>query len=97
MTQLLARIDTSTSPEASVLLLASLARAKLLYGDVEGTRKDMGKALSILDTDLAGTSVEPAVNAAYYSIAADYYKVHFFLSLSSPPPRLRLLSEWLGG
>jgi 26S proteasome regulatory subunit N9 len=79
LTSLLARIDEKQSPEAHVLLLANLARAKLLYGDVEGTKKDMDKAGKILDEELTGSGAEPAVNAAYYSIAADYYKVRSYL------------------
>ncbi|KAI5119270.1 hypothetical protein M0805_007272 [Coniferiporia weirii] len=71
LTSLLARVNTEKSPEAHVLLLSTLAHAKLLYGDLEGTRTDMDSAWKILD-DLDG--VDPAVNAAYYSIAADYYK-----------------------
>ena len=74
LTALLSRISTEESPEAHVLLLSSLAHAKLLYGDLEGTRADMDAAWKILD-DLDG--VDTAVNAAYYSVAADYYKVRF--------------------
>jgi len=55
-----------------VLLLASIAHAKLLYGDLEGTRSDMDAAWKILDTL---ENVESGVNAAYYGVAADYYKV----------------------
>jgi len=55
-----------------VLLQASIAHAKLLYGDLEGTKSDMDAALKILDTL---ENVENGVNAAYYSVAADYYKV----------------------
>jgi hypothetical protein len=58
-----------------VLLLASIAHAKLLYGDLEGTRLDMDAALKILDTL---ENVEGGVNAACYGVAADYYKVGFF-------------------
>jgi len=72
LSSLLSRIDTAKSPEAHILLLASIAHAKLLYGDHEGTKKDMDAALKILDSQ---ESVENSVNAAYYSVAADYYKV----------------------
>jgi 26S proteasome regulatory subunit N9 len=72
LTSLLARIDAEKSQEAYVLLLATIAHAKLLYGDVEGTKADMDKAWKILD-QLSG--VENGVNAAYYGVAADYYKV----------------------
>lgn len=53
------------------MLLATIARAKLVFGDMEGTKADMDAAWKVLD-DLSG--VDSGVNAAYYSIAADYYK-----------------------
>ncbi|TFK97626.1 hypothetical protein BDV98DRAFT_651409 [Pterulicium gracile] len=71
LTSLLERIDQKTSKEAHVLLLATIAHAKLLYGDLEGTKTDMDKAGKVLDTL---DSVENVVNAAYYNLAADYYK-----------------------
>ncbi|KAG5643851.1 hypothetical protein DXG03_009534 [Asterophora parasitica] len=71
LTSLLSRIDTAKSQEAHVLLLATIAHAKLLYGDLEGTKTDMDAAWKVLDT-LEG--VESGVNAAYYGVAADYYK-----------------------
>lgn len=55
-----------------MLLLANIAHAKLLYGDLEGTKTDMDTAAKTLD-QLEG--VENAVNAAYYCVSADYYKV----------------------
>ena len=76
LTSLLSRIDTVKSKEAHTLLLASIAHAKLLYGDLEGTKSDMDAAWKILDT-LEG--VENGVNAAYYGVGADYYKVGAFL------------------
>jgi 26S proteasome regulatory subunit N9 len=75
LTSVLSRIDTETSKEAHVLLLASVAHAKLLYGDLEGTKSDMDAAWKILDT-LEG--VDNGVNAAYYGVGADYYKVGSF-------------------
>ncbi|KJA26588.1 hypothetical protein HYPSUDRAFT_132678 [Hypholoma sublateritium FD-334 SS-4] len=71
LTSLLSRIDTAKAPEAHVLLLASIAHAKLLYGDLEGTKSDMDAAQKILDTL---ETVESTVNGAYYGVAADYYK-----------------------
>jgi 26S proteasome regulatory subunit N9 len=71
LTSLLSRIDVEKSKDAHVLLMATIARAKLLYGDLEGTRADMEKAWSVLDTL---DDVEPGVNAAYYGLAADFYK-----------------------
>jgi len=72
LTSLVSRIDTTKAKDAHVLLLASLAHAKLLYGDLEGTKNDMDEAWKVLDTL---DNVESRVNAAYYSVAADYYKV----------------------
>ena len=71
LTSLLSRLDTEKSKEAHVLLLASIAHAKLVYGDLEGTKNDMDSAWKVLDS-LDG--VEGTVNAAYYGVAADYYK-----------------------
>ncbi|CAA7263988.1 unnamed protein product [Cyclocybe aegerita] len=71
LTSLSSRIDTKQSQEASVLLLASIAHAKLLYGDLEGTRSDMDAAQKLLDTL---ENVDNGVNAAYYSVSADYFK-----------------------
>ncbi|KAH9887038.1 hypothetical protein C8Q73DRAFT_714468 [Cubamyces lactineus] len=71
LTDLLERVDTEKSPEAHVLLLSSLAHAKLLYGDHEGTKNDIDEAWKVLDNL---SSVDPSVNAAYYGVAADYYK-----------------------
>lgn len=68
---MLDRIPTETAPDAHVLLLASLAHAKLLYGDAEGTKTDMDAAWTVLDSLPA---VESGVQAAYYKLAADYYK-----------------------
>ncbi|KIJ64357.1 hypothetical protein HYDPIDRAFT_90849 [Hydnomerulius pinastri MD-312] len=71
LTSLLSRIDADKSKEAYVLLLANIAHAKLVYGDLEGTKKDMDTAWKTLD-QLEG--VDNAVNASYYRVAADYYK-----------------------
>ncbi|RDB18179.1 putative 26S proteasome regulatory subunit rpn9 [Hypsizygus marmoreus] len=71
LTSLLSRIDATKSQEAHVLLLATIAHAKLIYGDLEGTKTDMDAAWKTLDT-LEG--VDTGVNAAYYGVAADYYK-----------------------
>lgn len=76
-------MDTQKSPEAHVLLLASIANAKLLYGDLEGTKTDIDGAWKILD-ELTG--VDNSVNAAYYGVAAEYYKVrpdHFVTSMTA--------------
>ncbi|KAF8512952.1 hypothetical protein BU17DRAFT_77321 [Hysterangium stoloniferum] len=71
LTALLSRINKTKSAEAYALLLSTLAHAKLLYGDLKGTKTDMDEAIKILD-QLDG--VDPSVNAAFYAVAADYYK-----------------------
>ncbi|KIJ47234.1 hypothetical protein M422DRAFT_59530 [Sphaerobolus stellatus SS14] len=71
LTSLLSRINKTESPEAYVLVLSTLAHAKLLYGDLLGTKTDIDEAGKTLD-DL--DSVDTSVNAAYYSVSADYYK-----------------------
>ncbi|KDQ08980.1 hypothetical protein BOTBODRAFT_37509, partial [Botryobasidium botryosum FD-172 SS1] len=71
LTTVLARIPASKAPEANVLLLSSIAHAKLLFGDMDGTKVDLGVAGRLLD-DLS--DVESSVRAAYYSVAADYFK-----------------------
>lgn len=68
---LLARISPDKFPQAHVRLLSTVAHAKLLYGDLEGTRVDMEECARVLD---ALDGVEPTVHAAYYGVASDYYK-----------------------
>jgi len=77
LTSLLSRIDTKQSQESHVLLLASIAHAKLLYGDLEGTKSDMDAAQKILEPL---ENVDNSVNAEFYSVSADYYKVPNTLS-----------------
>ena len=72
LSDLLARVNTEASPEAHVLLLATIAGVKLTYGDLEGTRTDMDAAWAVLEK-LEG--VDNGVNAAYYGLAAEYYQV----------------------
>lgn len=74
--ELLSRIPTSKAPDAHVLLLATIAGSKLMYGDNEGAKVDMDEAWKVLDNL---SDVESRVRAAYYHVAADYYKV------KSPP------------
>ena len=66
-------------------MLATIGHAKLVYADLVGTKTDLDKAWEVLDP-LEG--VEPSVNAAYYVLAADYYKVSvsqdFFRSHAHP-------------
>ena len=87
LTSLRSRIPREKSPEAHVLLLSTSAHAKLLYGDLEGTKVDMDEAWKVLD-DLDG--VDPMVNAAYYSVAADYFKVSVRKLTNSMTPKIEL-------
>jgi len=78
LSSLLSRLPQDKAPEATILLLSSLAHAKLIYGDLEGTKTDIDaceKQLGEMD------SVEKSVHAAFYGVAADYHKVYFILSL----------------
>ena len=47
LTSLLSRINKNKSAEAYVLLLSTLAHAKLLYGDLQGTKVDMDEASKV--------------------------------------------------
>ena len=69
---LLKRISRDNAPEAYVLLLAQLAHAKMILGDDEGARVDIDESSKIIDSV---DGVETTVHAAYYGVAADYYKV----------------------
>ena len=69
---MLSRVSQEKSPDAHVLILSTLAHAKLLFGDLEGSKTDIDAAWKVLD-NLDG--VENSVNGAYYRVAADYYKV----------------------
>jgi 26S proteasome regulatory subunit N9 len=71
LTALSERVPEATSPGAHVLLLASRARARLLFGDTDGARTDLDDAARALD---ALGSAPPAVNAAYYGVRADLHK-----------------------
>lgn len=68
-----------------MLLLANIAYAKLVYGDLEGTKTDMDTAWKTLDR-LEG--VDTAVNASYYKVAADYYKARIFENVAIRPVNL---------
>jgi 26S proteasome regulatory subunit N9 len=72
LTDLLFRITQDKSPDAHVLVLSTLAHAKLLFSDLEGSKTDIDAAWKILDNLDA---VDNSVNGAYYQVAADYYKV----------------------
>jgi hypothetical protein len=79
LTSLLSRISKDETPDAYVLLLSSIAHAKLLFGDMEGTKTDIDESEKLIDR-LDG--IESSVHAAYYGVSADYYKVSpFFKAL----------------
>ncbi|EJD43539.1 hypothetical protein AURDEDRAFT_167263 [Auricularia subglabra TFB-10046 SS5] len=70
----LAQLPKDDHPEAHVRVLSTVAHAKLLYGDLEGTKTDLDVGSALLDS-LDG--VEPSVHAAFYSVASDFYKAHY--------------------
>lgn len=47
LTSLMGRINKAKHPEAYALLLSTLASAKLIYGDMQGTKTDMDEALKV--------------------------------------------------
>lgn len=67
----LAQLPKEDHPDAHLRVLATVAHAKLLYGDLEGTKADLDVGSGLLD-NLGG--VEPSVHAAYYGVASDFYK-----------------------
>ncbi|PPQ82776.1 hypothetical protein CVT25_009271 [Psilocybe cyanescens] len=71
LSSLLARIDGATAPEAHVILLTAIAQVKLLFNDQQAAKKDIDAAGALME---ALDSVENGVNAAYYRVAADYWK-----------------------
>jgi hypothetical protein len=82
-----------SNKEAHILLLSTIAHTKLVFGDEEGAKTDMDSAFKVLD-ELEG--VESSVRAAYYGVAADYYKVSLLkLStlLSLTPSRQRHITH----
>ena len=89
LTDLLSRITQDKSPDAHVLVLSTLAHAKLLFGDLEGSKTDIDAAWKVLDNLDA---VDNSVNGAYYQVAADYYKVRFVgVKASARDPQYRFL------
>ena len=72
LTDLLTRIAQDQAPDAHVLVLSTLAHAKLLFGDLEGSKTGIDAAWKTLDNLDA---VENTVNDAHYRVAADYDKV----------------------
>ncbi|KAI0270670.1 hypothetical protein BC834DRAFT_1011448 [Gloeopeniophorella convolvens] len=86
LTDLLSRVTREKSPDAHVLLLSTLAHAKLLFGDLDGSKTDIDAAWKILDNLDA---VENSVNGAYYRVAADYYKVRWRTHTRAGPRRAK--------
>ncbi|KAI0297985.1 hypothetical protein BC826DRAFT_1000114 [Russula brevipes] len=96
LTDLLSRITQDKSPDAHVLVFSTLAHAKLLFGDLEGSKTDIDAAWKILD-NLDG--VDNSVNGAYYRVAADYYKVRLDRNTQKnfperPPPNNVLMCDF---
>lgn len=58
--------------EAYALSLSSIAYAKLLLGDLEGCKTAMDECEAILANC---DGVDGIVNAGFYAVAGDYYKV----------------------
>jgi 26S proteasome regulatory subunit N9 len=71
LTTLAKRVDKQESQDAYVYALTSVASNRLRLGDIDGTRKDLDKCESILDTF---DSVETVVHASFYRTRAVYYQ-----------------------
>jgi 26S proteasome regulatory subunit N9 len=59
-------------PEAYALSLSSIAYAQLLLGDLPACKKSLDECEKLLAEQ---DTVEPVVNAGYYGVAGDYFKV----------------------
>lgn len=64
--------ELSDSKDAYVLAIMETAHYKLMVGDYEGCKAAMEECEKVLD-DLVGH--DPAINANFYRVSADYYKV----------------------
>ncbi|WWD01176.1 hypothetical protein V866_008116 [Kwoniella sp. B9012] len=62
------------APAASAyaLSLSSIAYAQLLLGNLEGCKESLDECEKILNEQ---DTIEPSVNAGYYGVAGDYFKV----------------------
>lgn len=65
------KVDRESSQDAFVFALVQGADVKLRLEDKEGTRKDLDKAQSVLDSF---DTVETEVHAAFYRVNARYYQ-----------------------
>ena len=71
MQKLAGKVDQAASQDAYVYASVAVAEVKLRLEDLDGARKDLDKAESILDTF---DSVETEVHAAFYKTNASQYQ-----------------------
>ncbi|MCJ1481075.1 26S proteasome regulatory subunit [Schaereria dolodes] len=71
LTHLTEKVDKPSSQDAYVYALVAASEVKLRLQDLEGARKDLNKAESILDTF---DSVETEVHATFYRTNASFYQ-----------------------
>jgi 26S proteasome regulatory subunit N9 len=64
-------VNKPSSQDAYVYALVAASKVKLRLHDIEGARKDLNKAETILDTF---DSVETEVHATFYRTNASYYQ-----------------------
>ena len=69
------KVNNPNSQDAYVYATVAVATVKLELKDLDGARKDLGKAEKILDNF---DSVETIVHAAFYRVNAEYYQVRTF-------------------
>ncbi|KAK9463673.1 uncharacterized protein V1516DRAFT_668415 [Lipomyces oligophaga] len=72
MNELAGKVDDPTSKDAYAYALIETARVKLQLGDLEGARSTIDSANGILEKF---DTIDSVINAAFYSVSADYYKV----------------------
>jgi 26S proteasome regulatory subunit N9 len=65
-------LETSEAKDAFVLAKMEAAHYRLITGDADGCKKAIDECAKILETL---PSVEPIINASFYRVSADYYKV----------------------
>lgn len=72
MTKLTEKVSTPLTQEAFVLASMEVSHFKLLLGDMESAKEIIDKCEKVLESL---DSVDMGVNAGFYRVCGDYYKV----------------------
>lgn len=73
--------EKADAKDAYVLASMETAHYRLVVGDYDGCKKTMDECEKVLD-ELQG--VDPIMNASFYRVSADYYKVRMEIGLVEP-------------